>query len=156
MVLGNIAEAYLQLTGSGNYFPDAKMAQASLDHADTVVVELKGLKLVKYNDEYGYFVVNPKDIKKLDSEQRNVVQRVYGPDENSLGLNMEMFAKEGITPNIIALLPEYAQDKLERQDKKFLARVSWLNDLNDNWDFVADGRSVNNQYTLRGTEHGNS
>ena len=53
LVLENIDEAYRQLTGQGrNYFPDANAAQFSLEHVDSVVVDLKGLKLVKNNDQY--------------------------------------------------------------------------------------------------------
>src|SRR3989338_6039667 len=63
LVLKNIDEAYWQLTGQGNYFPDTEAAQTSLKHKDSVVIDLKELKLVRDGgNQYGYFVVNPKKI----------------------------------------------------------------------------------------------
>src|SRR3989344_8099692 len=74
VVLENIDEAYRQLTSQGNYFPDAETAKTSLEHGDSVVINLKGLKLVKDNDEYGHFVVDPNAIKRLNSQQRKAAQ----------------------------------------------------------------------------------
>lgn len=42
LVLQNIDEAYRQLTGQCDYFPEAEAGRASLEHEDTVVVDLKG------------------------------------------------------------------------------------------------------------------
>ncbi len=150
LVLQNIDEAYRQLTGQGNYFPNAEAALASLKHADTVVVDLKGLKLVKDNDHYGHFVVDPKKVKKLNSEQRRAAQRIYGSDEESFGLNMEMFAEAGITPYVFVLRPDYVQDTLRSNNKGFLGRASWLCDFYLNSGFDADGRSVYYRGALRG------
>ena len=151
LVLENIDDAYRQLTiGKGNYFPDAEAAQFSLEHDDSVVVNLKGLKLVKDNDQYGYFVVDPRAIKELNSEQRKAAQRIYGPDEDNFCLNMEMFAEAGKTPYVFVLMPNYVQGALRSNDKKFLGRASWLDSFNGNSLFGADGRSVNLHNALRG------
>jgi len=150
LVLENIDEAYRQLTGQGNYFPDANAAQASLDHEDSVVVNLKGLKLVTDNDQYGRFVVNPKAVKKLNSEQRKAAQRIYGPDEENFGLNMEMFAGAGITPHVFVLMPDYVQGTLRSNDKKFVGRASWLYYFNYYSNFYADDRYVDFHLALRG------
>ena len=123
LVLENIDGAYRQLTVQGDYFPDTEAAQTSLEHKDSVVVNLKGLKLVKDNDQYGHFVVDPKAVKKLNSEQRKAAQRIYGPDEENFGLNMEMFAEAGKTPYVLVLMPDYVQGTLRSNDKKFVGRA---------------------------------
>ena len=150
LVLQNIDEAYRQLTSQGNYFPDATVAQTSLDHTDTVVVDLKCLKLMKSDDQYGRFVIDPKEVKKLNSEQRKVAQRMYGPDEENFRLNMDMFARARKTPRVSVLLPEYVQSTLRNNGTKFLGRTSWLNDFDDNSDLGADERNVDNDLRLRG------
>ncbi len=150
LVLQDIDEAYRQLRNQENYFPDAEAAESSLGHSDTVVVDLKGLELVKNSDEYGHFVVNPKRVEELNSQQRIAARRIYGPDEKSFEENMEMFAKAKINPNVFVLMPEYVQDTLQGNDKKFLWRASWLADFNGNSDFSADDRGVDDHDTLRG------
>lgn len=150
LVLQDIDEAYKQLTGQDNYFPEAEAGRASLEHKDTVVVDLKGLKLVKDNDQYGHFVVDPKKTKKLNYEQKRAAQRIYGPDEENFGLNMEMFAKAGKTPYVFVLMPDYVQGKLRSNDKEFLGRASLLFNFNVNSNFLADDRYVSNHYALRG------
>ena len=150
LVLKNIDEAYSQLTGQGNYFPDADAAQSSLEHEDSVVVNLKGLKLMKDYDQYGHFVVNPKAVGKLNSEQRKAAQRIYGPDEENFGQNMEIFAEAGKTPYVFVLMPDYVQGMLRSNDKKFVGRASWLSYFNNNYYFNANDRNVNNHFVLRG------
>ncbi|MBU4352296.1 MAG: hypothetical protein KJ939_04400 [Nanoarchaeota archaeon] len=151
LVLENIEEAYRQLTGQGNYFPDANAAQSSLEHEDSVVVNLKGLKLVKDNDQYGHFVVDPKAVNKLNTEQRKVAQRIYGPDEENFGLNMEMFAGAGKTPYVFVLMPDYVNGTLKSNDKKFVGRASWLFYFCSSSGFSAVDRDVGNgRLALRG------
>jgi len=150
LVLENIDEAYRQLKGQGNYFPNTEAAQFSLEHPDSVVVNLKGLKLVKHYDQLGHFVVNPKAVNKLNYEQRKAAQRIYGPDEENFGLNMEMFAEARKTLSVFVLMPDYAQSTLRKNDKKFVGRASWLNDFYVFSNFGADGREVNSHITLRG------
>ena len=150
LILENIDEAYRQLTRQGNYFPDTEAAQASLKHKDSVVVELKGLKLKKDSDQYGHFVVDPKAVKKLNSEQRKAAQRIYGPDEENFGLNMKMFAEAGKNPCVFVLMPDYIQGTLRSNDKKFVGRASWLNIFGSNSNFNANDRIVNNRGALRG------
>ena len=150
LVLENIDDAYRQLTEKGNYFPDAQAAQTSLDHANTVVVDLKGLKLVKDNDQLGHFVVEPRNVKNLNSEQRKAAQRLYGPDEENFGLNMDMFAEAGQTPYIFVLMPDYVQDTLRSNDKTFLERASWLSNFDLGSTFNAGGRSFGGRGRVRG------
>jgi hypothetical protein len=150
LVLENIDEAYRQLTGQGNYFPDADAAQISLEHNDTVIVDIKGLELVKTNNEYGHFIVNPKMIKKLNSQQSMVAQRIYGPDEDNFEQNMKMFTKAGIKPNVYILMPEYIQETLKSNDQKFIGRASWLNNFDYSSDFGAGGRGIYYHDRLRG------
>ena len=150
LVLQNIDEAYRQLTKKGNYFPDTKSAQDSVAHPDSVVVDLKGLELVKEDNQYGHFVVDPKNVQNLNFEQRKAAQRIYGPDEDNFGLNMEMFAEAGKTPIVFVLKPDYVQGTLRSNDKQFLGRASWLDYFRSNSDFDADGLGINNSGRLRG------
>jgi len=148
LVLRNIDEAYRQLTSQGNYFPDAEAAKTSLEHEDSVVIDLKGLRLARDNDQYGHFAVNPRAVKKLNPEQRRAAQRIYGPDEKKFGLNMEMFAEARKTLYVFVLTPDYVQGALRNNDQKFLGRASWLNYFNN--DFYVDVRYVDSRYALRG------
>ncbi len=150
LVLQNIDEAFEQLMSQENYFPNDKAAQASLDHPDTVVIDLNGLKLVEDNDQYGHFAVDPKAVKNLNSEQRMAAQRIYGPDEKNFGLNMEMFARERKNPYVFVLLPDYVQNTLKGNNKKFLGRASWLYYFNYNSSFDANVRLVYGHSALRG------
>ena len=84
------------------------------------------LILVRINDESGHFRVDPRNVKQLNSEQRKAAQRLYGPDEENFGLNMDLFAEAGQTPYVFTLLPDYVQDTLRSNDKTFLGRASWL------------------------------
>ena len=84
------------------------------------------LILVRINDESGHFVVDPRNVKQLNSEQRKAAQRLYGPDEENFGLNMEMFAEARKIPRVSVLIPDYVQDTLRSNDQNFLGRASWL------------------------------
>ena len=150
LVLENIDGAYRQLTVQGDYFPDTEAAQTSLEHKDSVVVNLKGLKLVKDNDQYGHFVVDPKAVKKLNSEQRKAAQRIYGPDEENFGLNMEMFAEEGKTPFVYVLMPDYVQSILRSNDTQFVGGASWVFKFDAGPGVNACDRLVNTHGALRG------
>ena len=137
LILQNIDEAYRQLTGQGNYFPDTESAQDSVAHPDSIVVDLKGLELVKEDNQYGHFVVDPKNVQNLNFEQRKAAQRIYGPDEENFGLNMEMFAEAGKTPCVCVLMPDYVQDTLRYNGEKFLGRASLLSGFNVDSSFSA-------------------
>ncbi len=149
LVLQNIDEAYRQLTGQGNYFPNAEAAKASLEHKDSVVVDLEGLELVKDydHDQQGHFAVDPKKTERLNSEQRRAAQRIYGPDEENFGLNMEMFAEARITPYVFVLRPDYVQSMLRSNDKRFLAQSSSLGCF---FYSGANSRDVKSHIVLRG------
>ena len=150
LVLENIDEAYRQLTGQGNYFPDVEAAKASLEHEDSVVLDLKGLELLRGNDQYGHFVVNPNALNKLNSEQQRAAERIYGPDKESFGLNMKMFVEAGRTPTVYVLMPNYVNGTLRDNNEKFLGRASWLNYFSINSSFNANDRFVFNRDALRG------
>lgn len=154
LVLRNIDEAYPQLTIRGNYFPAAEEAQASLEHQDTVVIEVNGLSLVEYGKygclKFGHFMVDPKKVKELNSQQKLAAQRIFGPDEDSFGQNMEMFAEAGKLPLVSVLRPDYVQDALHKTDKKYLELASWLYHFNNNSIFFADDHQVDIPGCLRG------
>ncbi len=150
LVLRNIDAAYQQLTQTGNYFPLTEEAEASFKHTDTVVVDLKGLKLVKGNDEYGHFKINPQKIRQLNSEQKLAAVRLFGSDEEGFGLNMEMLAEAGKSPFVFVLMPDYVQRTLEAQDTQYLGRASWLNNFNLNSNFDANDRNIGNDGRVRG------
>ena len=150
LVLGNIDEAYRQLTGQGNYFPSVRKARQALNHEDTVIVEQEGLELEQSTGEYGHFVIDPRNVRALNSQRRIAAVRLFGPDEDSFEKNMEMFAKERKNPYVFALMSDYVQGALKESDKKFLMRASWLDDFNYNSDFDAYGRDVGDHGALRG------
>jgi hypothetical protein len=151
VVLRDIDEAYGQLRSQGNYFPGVEAGRASFGHEDTVVVDLRELGLVAGSGgEYGHFVIDPRAANNLSSEQRRAAQRIYGPDEDNFGLNMEMFAEAGITPCVFVLMPEYVQVALGNNGKEFLGRASWLGYFSDYSGFVASGRDVVVYVALRG------
>ena len=150
LVLQNLPKAYRQLTSTGNYFPAATAAQASFVHPDTVVIEMSGLNLEKDSEEYGHFKLDPTRVKRLSSQQKLAVQRLFGPDEDNFRQNMEMFVKAGITPSVYVLLPEYLQAILEAQKAEFVGRASRLGSFGNGSCFVADVRDVDNDFRLRG------
>lgn len=108
------------------------------------------MELVRDNDQYGHFVVDPRKVEKLNSEQRKAAQRIYGPDKEKFGLNMETFAKAGKSPYVFVLLPDYVQRELRSNDKEILGRASWLNGFYNDFNFGAGGRGVDRRGALRG------
>ncbi len=156
LVLRNIDEAYRQLKETGNYFPSVEEADASFRHADTTVIDLKSLELVKDNDEYGHFEINPQKLRKLNTQQKKVAKRLFGPDEENFGLNMEMLAEAGKSPWVFALMPDYVQRTLKASDKQYLGLASWLYYFDDNSDFNALDRNVGSHIRVRGVRRGAS
>lgn len=144
LVLQHLDEAFLQLTQKSNYFPVFEEAKASFEHPDTVVVDINGLELVKDTEEYGHFVIDSKNVKKLNSQRLLIAKRIFGPDEDNLGQNMETFAKAEKCPRFFALMPGYIKDTLEARGKEYLARACWLGDFGSNSSFGAGGRGVDN------------
>ena len=109
----------------------------------------------KEYDEYGHFVIHPKKVKELNSQQKIVALRIYGPDEENFGLNMEMFAEAKRTPHVFALMPDDVKRTLRSNDKKFLARASWLDmSFIDDSDFCATACCVNYVMACRGVRRG--
>jgi hypothetical protein len=150
LVLQDIDNAHHQLTTQGNYFPDAQAAQASVDHKDSVTVNLNVLKLAKYSNELGYFVIDPKSVQKLNSQQKKVAQHIYGPDDENFGLNMKIFAQKEITPRVYVLLPKYVQDTLNKNNQQFLGRSSLFGSFDDNSSFYVNNSYMNVEYAMRG------
>jgi len=144
----NIDEAYRQLKIEGNYFPNETEARLSLDHPDTVVVDIEGLNLEgleRYRgrdedysgpkgEKYGGFNVDPSNLKLLNSQQRLVAQRIYGPDEDKFMRNMKMFEKFAVRAYIEVLAPDYINQVLDENDRKIFGRSSQLNDLDKSFD----------------------
>ncbi len=150
LVLQNIDNAYPQLTKEGNYIPNAEAVAGSIAHADSVIIDTNGLRLVKDSDEYGHFNVNPREVKRLNSQKRRAALRIFGPDEEKFGLNMEMFAEAGISPNVYVLLPSYVQDVSKQKGSRYVGRASWLNLFNGNSNFNAIVRGIGGNCRVRG------
>lgn len=139
LILQNVNEAAEHWLKAGyfvNYFPDAKEAQTSLEHPDTVVVDLKGLELLDDHGNMKCFIVDPKNLKKLNSQQRIVAQRIYGPDEENFGLNMEMLAEIGESLRIFAKPPDELKYYLRKYHKKFFGAPSQLLPFEDKYSFI--------------------
>ena len=150
LILSNIDEAYRQLTCQGNYFPPLKKARQALNHEDTVVVEHEGLELEQDTEGYSHFVINPRNVKALNSQRRIAAVRLFGPDEDSFYKNMEMFAEAKIDPSVFVLMPDYVREALKKSDKKFLMRASWLDNFGYNSYFDANNREIDDRGSLRG------
>ncbi len=151
LLLQNIEEASHRLTQNGNYFFSFSKAVAPLKHDDTILVEVEGLNLVgDRNKEYGYFVIDPKKVKKLNPEQKLAATRIFGPDQDNFEKNMEMFAKADKCPHVFVLMPDYIKNTLENNGEECLARASWLNDFSYYSDFDAIDRIINGHYRIRG------
>ena len=153
LVLQNLEQAFADLTNPliNNYFPDSAKAKKALRHPDTVIVDVKGLELEKDSVEYGHFVVDPKNVKRLNSQQNLAVLRIFGPDEANLAQNMETFAQAGKSPYVFVLLPSYVNGTLASHGMKYLGRASWLG---DDISFYANSRSINLHDRLRGVRRG--
>jgi hypothetical protein len=154
LVLQNIDVAYHALIDNGNYFPLLEEAGSSFEHPHTVVIDVRGLSLIKNNDEHGYFVVDPKKVTKLNSQQRLAAQRIYGPDEDNFRQNMEMFAEAEMEPRVFVLMPDYVQRTLHQKDSGFVARASWLSNFSGNSRFSANVRDINYRDRVRGVRRG--
>jgi len=125
LILQNLDEALHQLK-DGNYLPQPREASDVFLHDDTAAIPIRRLKLLKYNEEFGYFRIYSKDTRKLNHHQKSVARRIFGPDEDNFEKNMEMFAKEKMSPKIYVPLPDYIQEVLREGCKTYLARSSWL------------------------------
>jgi hypothetical protein len=164
LVLRHIDDVFTQLIQTDVYFPPADEARASFEHDDTVVVDLKGLNLMEggykfgynfgydhFSDKYGHFVVDPRTYEYLNSQQKRVAQRLFGPDEENFGQNIEMLVKAGISPHILVLLPKYAYRRLkEVRDKEYFGLPSLLGSFHDNSDFYVHTSDVTSGHSLRG------
>ncbi len=150
LILQNLDDAFDQFKISGNYFSQYQEAYDVFWHDDTVVVEIEALELAKYNDKCGHFGINPKDTKKLNLARRITAQRIFGPDKDNFAENMEMFAKEGINPEIFVLMPDYVKRALHDAGKSYLARASWLGSFDYGSRFIAGGRDIDVNYRVRG------
>ncbi len=146
LVLQDTCGSYSSFRNSRISFYES--AENILNQKDTVVINLEDLNLDdRYsNGVYGYF-----NLKKCNSEQIKVAQRIYGPDDENFGLNMEMFAEAGITPGIYVLLPEYVKSQLKTSDKNVIGMISWLNTFTDNSVFYAESSDVHYELTLCGS-----
>ena len=81
--------------------------------------------LAKDNDGYGHFVIDPKRVKRLNSQQKITAVRLFGPDQENFGKNMEMLAETGESPWVFALMPDYVQHTLKIKDHKNPPQVSY-------------------------------
>ena len=151
LILQNIGEASHRLTKNGNYFPNAEEAASSFDHLDTVKVDVWGLELreMEYTQEYGFFVINPGKVKELNDEQKLAATRIFGPDENNFGQNMEMFSRVDKSPYILVLMPDYVGNVLKNNNKEYLARASRLGSYS-NPNFYAYDSELDFHHRIRG------
>jgi len=160
LVLQNLAESCLDLSQGGNYRTESEEARVSLEHPDTVIIDLKGLDLIEIltpNLEYGYFVVDPTKPQNLNSQQSLAAKRIYGPDDDNYRKNLELFAQAGKEPKVFVLLPNYvwrlysnyARQTLDHTVQYF-ARISLLDDFNVGSDFSAIFRGPKSNCTVRG------
>ncbi len=154
LVLSDLDEAYRQLTRrstyQSNYLPSPEKAKQALSHEDTVIVEHEGLELERSGDKYGYFMLDPKQVKKLNSEQRRAAQRIFGPDSDSFDQNMEMFARAQKILHVFVLMPEYVRRVLKKSGQRFLMQASSLSYFRNSSNFYANEDYIYDLCALRG------
>lgn len=154
LILKHIDKPFTQFRTNGNYLPNSEEALASVQHPDTVVIDPHGLRLIKDYDECGHFVVDPRNPKNLNSQQELAAMRIFGPDEENYGKNLEMFAEAGKTPWVFVLMPDYVQNSLKQKNAEYLARASWLFHFDFNSRFNASDWSTGGPYRFRGYVRG--
>ncbi len=152
-VLQNIDDAFDQLTGKGNYTVLDQDFKQALAAPDTLLITLPNLRLSKHDAEFSYlpFGTTPAKYAKLNDEERNFAERVYGQGDD-FAKNMKMLKEAGIGETRIWLLnPEYVQ---KHAQEGAIARASWLSNFNDSSRFSADDRGINDHDRVRGVRRG--
>jgi len=150
LILQNLDEASQAFKQLGNYFPDHTEAHEVFWREDTVRTDVRGLELIGNIPGHHYFKIDPRNIKKLNSQQKLAAQRMYGSDEENFGKNMEMFAEEEIIPLISVPDLSYIKDTLLKSSRAYFARASWLNNFDSESLFYTNVRNINYLIRVRG------
>ncbi|MEK6809675.1 MAG: hypothetical protein AABY40_03300 [Nanoarchaeota archaeon] len=124
--LRNIDDAFMQLTGKGNYRVTTSDFEEALAAPETVVITLAKLRL--HGDEKGWRYLEigtiPTRYNRLNSEERMFAERVYGQGTDFVR-NMELLKKADINEARIKVLnPGYVQ---RHAGAGAIAGASWLN-----------------------------
>lgn len=147
LVLRHIDDACTQLIDSGNYHPSQEEVEASFAAETTLCVDLSQLRLEGDNKKWGYLPILTRKYNALNIEERKLAERVYASGDAFVRV-MAMLAGNGIEKTRIAVLnPSYVQEQTKNGP---IGRASWLFNFDDNSNFSADDRDVDNRNRLRG------
>ncbi len=148
-VLQHIDDAFDQLVNNHNYRPSQADVQKALTAPDTVLIALPNLRLIGDNAEWQYLEIGttPTKYAKLNEEERKFAKRVYGRG-NDFAKNMKMLKEAKINKtNLFVLNPDYVRKHAE---EGAVARASWLDNFNDNSNFGANERDIDDHSRVRG------
>ena len=146
-VLLHIDDAFDGLIKTGNYRPSREDVASALASEHTIDIDLTSLHLQGNDAEWRYLSISPQEYNSLNAEKRKIAERVHGSG-NAFARAMKMLADAGIRETKIYVLnPEYVR---ENAKDAAIGRASWLNNIDFNSYFYADGRGINNGNRLRG------
>ena len=114
LIFRDIKNAAGQLLETGNYIPPKEGINEVVAAAagKALKTKISDLELIKDNEEYGHFDVDPDNLDSLNAAQRQLVQAIYG---NSRPGN-----------RVYILNSEYVNKKLEGKEDSAIARASGL------------------------------
>jgi len=147
-----------QIRETNNYHPSKKDVRRVMNAKSTITAPLSKLDLIKDTDEWYHFEIDTsKDGNQFNKYQRPLAERAFGNMESSsIGREecdfneyMNLLKTKGIsTTRFFVLNPEYV---MEHAKKGPIARVSRLDYFDDDSDFDAVDRNIDNSYIcLRG------
>ena len=120
-------------------------------------LEMAELSLKEFNDEFSYFEIDTENPDKLNPSRRDLAEAVYDKG-NDFVENMKMLSgsygndKKIKTTRIYVLNPKYVRKEAK---SGAIARAGFLYDFNINSSFIADGRDVGSNGSLRGVSREN-
>ena len=126
LIFRDIKNATSQLLKTDNYFPSKEGINevvAAANSGKAIKIKISDLQLVKDNDEYGHFDVDPDNLDSLNDAQRSFVKTVYG---NSKPGN-----------RVYVLTSDYVKEQLKGKEDSAIARASGLGGADDGSRFDA-------------------
>ena len=124
---------------SGLYFPDPEQAKESFYHPTTLLVNLDELEQGYTSDTNANFEINSSYPCSRLPANRNLAQRLIGPDEENFELNFEDLNQRDTCPTVSLLRTDYVREVLRKNGKEFLCTVGSLrNDINGSMIDIGD------------------
>lgn len=146
--------SYNQLIQTGHFRPNPDEAQVVLDAADTLKMEMSGLRLSGNDRLYRFLRIRTKDgfvgvgddkYTRPNEVEQALIQRVGYTEEflDMLGSKPHNIEKT----RVYVLNSDYVRNEV---GEGFVGRVAWRDNFNFNANALADDRSVDDHGGLRG------